>query len=62
MLEWVRPDPKCGHGRIRGTCTKCARGQTPAQRQVDGNITDFRFSVVRATGRERRRDKARSGR
>jgi hypothetical protein len=23
LVDWVRPDPKCSHGRTRGLCTKC---------------------------------------
>jgi hypothetical protein len=34
LLEWVRPDPKCNHGRTRGLCTKCngcvAEGPIPS--------------------------------
>lgn len=24
LLDILRPEPKCGHGRVRGTCTICA--------------------------------------
>jgi hypothetical protein len=43
LVDWIRPDPKCRHGRTRGTCLKCT-GAVPAG--LPGKRTkDLRMSV-----------------
>jgi hypothetical protein len=37
LVDWVRPDPKCNHGRVRGTCLKCT-GAVPAGGIPTGNF------------------------
>lgn len=38
LVDWIRPDPKCTHGRTRGFCSKCdghVRAGLPGERAKD---------------------------